>query len=414
MEFGLIGEKLGHSFSREIHTRLCGYEYELRELKPEELTEFLRKREFRGINVTIPYKESVIPYLDGISERAAAIGAVNTVVNRGGKLFGDNTDFAGMEALLRREGIVPAGRKVLILGSGGTSKTATAVATAMGAGSIFRVSRKKQDNCITYEEAYGNHSDAEIIINATPVGMYPNGGVSPIDVARFPKLCGVVDAIYNPLRTSLVLAAKERGIPATGGLYMLVAQAAAAAELFVGGTVPQEDTERVYRELLAQKESIVLTGMPGAGKTTVGRMLAKQLGREFVDTDDVIVRESGTDIPTIFRERGEAGFREIEADVIRRVSAQGGIVLATGGGAVLRAENVAALRSNGRLFWLDRPIEKITAFDGRPLSADRKALEARFAEREPIYRATCDVHIAADGSPEAVAAQITAQEGSSV
>ena len=398
MEYGLIGEKLGHSFSREIHARLRGYDYELRELRPDEVEEFLVKREFRGINVTIPYKETVIPYLDEIDEAAREIGAVNTVVNRGGKLFGYNTDYTGMRELMLREGIDPAGKKVLVLGSGGTSKTAMTVAKSLGAETILRVSRTKRDNCITYEAARKIHSDAQIIINATPVGMYPNGDACPIDIEAFPKLTGVVDAIYNPLRTKLVLAAKSRGVTAAGGLYMLVGQAAAAAEYFTGEKGDPADVERVYRELLSEKENLILTGMPGVGKTTIGKILAKRLGREFVDCDDVIVEKAGCDIPTIFAEQGEKAFRDLETEVIRELSATGGKVIAPGGGAILRPENVAALKSNGRIIFLDRPLSSITATEGRPLSANREALEARYRERYPIYCATCDAHVEIDGT----------------
>lgn len=408
MEYGLIGEKLGHSFSREIHEKLRGYAYELRELRPEEVGAFLTVREFRGINVTIPYKETVIPYLDEIDEAAREIGAVNTVVNRGGKLYGYNTDFLGMRELMLREGIDPAGKKVLVLGSGGTSKTAMTVAKSLGASVVLRVSRQKRDDCITYGEARAEHADAEIIINATPVGMYPNTDASPVDLADYPKLSGVVDAIYNPLRTKLVLAAKERGIRATGGLFMLVGQAAAAAEHFTGVPGDPADVARVYGELLSQKENLVITGMPGVGKTTVGKLIAKHHGREFVDCDDAIVERAGCDIPTIFATQGEKAFRDLESAVIRDLSATGGKVIAPGGGAVLRPENVDALRANGRIIFLDRPLSSITATEGRPLSANREALEARYRERYPIYCATCDAHVETDGTIAAVEREVWA------
>ncbi|MBO4788135.1 MAG: shikimate dehydrogenase [Lachnospiraceae bacterium] len=408
MEYGLIGEKLGHSFSREIHEKLRGYAYELRELRPEEVGAFLAARVFRGINVTIPYKETVIPYLDEIDEAAREIGAVNTVVNRGGKLYGYNTDFLGMRELMLREGIDPAGKKVLVLGSGGTSKTAMTVAKSLGVSVVLRVSRQKRDDCITYEEAHAEHADAEIIINATPVGMYPNTDASPVDLADYPKLSGVVDAIYNPLRTKLVLAAKERGIRATGGLFMLVGQAAAAAEHFTGVPGDPADVARVYGELLSQKENLVITGMPGVGKTTVGKLIAKHHGREFVDCDDVIVERAGCDIPTIFATQGEKAFRDLESAVIRDLSTTGGKVIAPGGGAVLRPENVEALRANGRIIFLDRPPSSITATEGRPLSANREALEARYRERYPIYCATCDAHVETDGTIAAVEREVWA------
>ncbi|MBR5712428.1 MAG: AAA family ATPase [Lachnospiraceae bacterium] len=422
MDFGLIGEKLGHSFSKDIHGRLGGYAYELRELPRDTVEEFIRAKEFRGINVTIPYKEVVIPLLDEVSERALAIGAVNTIVYDGGKLCGDNTDFGGMQALMKHYGIEVAGRDVLVLGSGGTSKTATAVAKALGAASVNRVSRTKRDNCITYEEAYETHAVADVIINTTPVGMFPNNGACPIDIGHFPKLTGVVDAIYNPLRTRLVSEARKRGIPAAGGLYMLVAQAVLAAAKFAKVMTPAERaglsldtdeavteaTERIFREVLREKQSIVLTGMPGVGKTTVGRILAERLGCEFVDSDDAIVEKCCCDIPTIFAERGEPFFRETEAEVIRELSAQGGRVIATGGGAVLRSDNVEALRSNGRVYFLDRDPALITATDGRPLSSNREALMQRYNERYPVYCSTCDVRIACEGTAEDAASQILA------
>ncbi|MBO4767119.1 MAG: shikimate dehydrogenase [Lachnospiraceae bacterium] len=406
MEYGLIGEKLGHSFSREIHEKLRGYSYELRELRPDEVEAFLAAREFRGINVTIPYKETVIPYLDEIDAAARAIGAVNTVVNRGGRLCGYNTDFLGMRNLMLREGINPSGKKVLVLGSGGTSKTALTVVKSLGASAVYRVSRQKRDDCITYEEARAEHSDAGIIINATPVGMYPNTDASPVDLSDYPSLTGVVDAIYNPLRTKLVLAAKERGISATGGLYMLVGQAAAAAEHFTGEACNPAEVTRVYRELLLGKENLVLTGMPGVGKTTIGRIAAKRLGRRFVDSDEVIAERAVCDIPTLFATQGEKAFRDMETAALRELSATGGKVIATGGGAVLRPENVNALRANGVILFLDRPLSSITATEGRPLSANREALEARYRERYPIYCRTSDEQVRTDGTIETVAEEV--------
>ena len=313
-----------------------------------------------------------------------------------------------MRELMLREGIDPAGKKVLVLGSGGTSKTAMTVAKSLGAGVVLRVSRQKRDDCITYEEARTEHADAEIIINGTPVGMYPNTDASPVDLADYPKLSGVVDAIYNPLRTKLVLAAKARGIRATGGLFMLVGQAAAAAEHFTGEAGNPADVSRVYAELLSQKENLVITGMPGVGKTTVGKLIAKHHGREFVDCDDVIVERAGCDIPTIFATQGEKAFRDLESAVIRELSATGGKVIAPGGGAVLRPENVDALRANGRIIFLDRPISSITATEGRPLSANREALEARYRERYPIYCGTCDAHVETDGTIAAVEREVWA------
>ncbi|MBQ8684351.1 MAG: AAA family ATPase [Clostridia bacterium] len=392
MTYGLIAEHLGHSFSPEIHRKLFGYEYELKELAPEELASFMMAREFRAVNVTIPYKEAVLPYLDEISNTAKAIGAVNTVVNDGGRLIGYNTDFSGMTALIERSCISLQGKKVLILGSGGTSKTALAVAKSLGCAEALRVSRTGQEDCITYEEAT-RHMDTQIIINTTPCGMFPKIGTAAVDVAAYPRLEGVVDAVYNPLRSRLVCDAKAAGIPAVGGLYMLVAQAAFAAEKFIGHTAPPEKVEAIYRELLASKQNVVLVGMPGCGKSTVGKALASALGMEFIDTDEEIVRQDGRPIPAIFEAVGEAGFRDIEQRIIHQVAARQHTVIATGGGAILREENVRILRENGILYFIDRPLEQLVATSDRPLSSNRADLEHRYAERYPIYCRVCDAHI---------------------
>ncbi len=390
MEYGCIGEKLSHSFSKEIHACLAEYDYVIREIPRGELAAFMTAREFRAINVTIPYKQDVIPYLDEIDPVATAIGAVNTIVNRGGKLYGYNTDFAGMSALLRRAGIDPAGKKVLILGSGGTSKTAVAVAHALDAREIIRVSRTAKVDCLSYEDALSNHADADILINTTPSGMYPEPNAQPLDLAKFPHLIGVVDAIYNPLRSRLVRQAQNLGIPATGGLYMLVAQAAVAVEHFLGTTVSEEKVEKVYRKILGNKQNLVLIGMPGCGKTTLGKQLATRRGMNFVDTDDLIRERAGCDIPTIFAKHGEAGFRDLESAVIRSLESVQHTVIATGGGAILQDENVNVLRGNGRLCFLDRPLEALATSTDRPLSSNSDLLRQRYNERYDLYCAVAD------------------------
>jgi shikimate dehydrogenase len=404
MEYGLIGEKLPHSFSKEIHEKLAGYDYQLKELTPAQLPAFLEKRDFKGINVTIPYKQTVIPYLDELDDKAAAIGAVNTIVNREGKLYGYNTDYDGMVALIRHAGLSLEGKTVLILGTGGTSKTAMAVAKDLGAASVQRVSRTAKEGAISYEEA--QRLPVQILINTTPSGMYPNLDGQPMDLSRFGWLEGVLDAVYNPLRTRLVLQARDNGARAQSGLYMLVAQAAAACELFVGESLPQGALSRVYRTIHGEKQNIVLTGMPGSGKSTVGRILAQEMGREFVDTDTEIIRLAKKPIADIFAQRGENGFRELEGQVIQQLSQRTGLVIATGGGAILRAENLRHLRQNGRIYFLDRPLEDIQPSDDRPLSRDREALEQRYAERYPRYVAAADTGIPVRGSADTVAQAI--------
>ncbi len=393
MQYGLIGEKLGHSYSKEIHEFLCSYNYELCEISTDNLKGFIEKRDFRAINVTIPYKQSVMPYLDYIAEDALQIGAVNTVLNNGGKLYGYNTDCYGLTALIKRVGIDIKGKKVLILGSGGTSKTANFVVRQLGASEVITVSRSPSEGMASYDDAYEIHRDAQIIINTTPCGMYPQSNACPIVLEKFAHLEGVVDVIYNPLETMLVQSAKRRGITATGGLYMLVAQAAKAAEYFTDTKISADNIEKVYRKIFSDKRNVVLIGMPGSGKTTIGKILAKMLGRQFIDTDALIETEEKCAIKEIFGRVGENGFRDIESRVIENVSKKSGAVIATGGGAVLRDENVRLLKGNSVVYFIDRPIEDIVATPDRPLSSNREDLEKRYRERYPIYCAAADKKI---------------------
>ena len=403
MKYGLIGEHLKHSYSCEIHAQIADYEYELHEIPPSGLGGFLKKREFNAINVTIPYKQDVIPYLDEISDTAKRIGAVNTIVNRNGRLCGDNTDFAGMLALARHIGVDMKGRKVLILGTGGASKTGHALAEYMGAQSVFYVSRSGKDGSISYEQAVTEHSDAQIIINATPVGMFPKQDGRPIDISAFPKLEGVIDAIYNPLRTNLILDAQERGISAEGGLYMLSAQAVHASAVFRDIPLDESLVDKAFKSVKNDKQSIVLIGMPSSGKTTVGRILAEKCGKQLADTDEYIVRKIGMPISDFFAKHGEAEFRKIEKETVAELSATGGRIIATGGGAVLDPENVRALKQNGVLVFLDRRPENLIATDDRPLASRRSALEKLYAERYDIYCAAAELHIDANTTPEAEA-----------
>ena len=406
MKYGLIGEKLGHSFSKIIHEAIADYTYELKELAPSELDGFMKARDFLGINVTIPYKQAVIPYLDEIDDAAREIGAVNAIVNRGGKLYGYNTDFYGMKSLFAHAGIDPKGKKAAILGSGGTSKTANAVMTALGASEIIRVSRSGKDGALTYEELYEKHCDVEIIVNTTPVGMFPNIFDCPVCLESFNNLCGVIDAVYNPINTTLVKEARARGIKAESGLYMLVAQAVRASEFFLGASYEKRVIKETYEKLLKSKQNIVLIGMPASGKSTVGRILADRLGRRFVDTDDLITERIGTSIKDFFEKNGEVAFREIESMVIKEISKENSLVIATGGGAVLREENISTLGYNGRLYFIDRPLEKLMPTESRPLSSDRASIEARYNERYSIYCSRCDERIDADCEAETVADKI--------
>ena len=406
MKYGLIGEKLGHSFSKTIHGKIADYDYEQREIASEELDSFMDKADFLGINVTIPYKERVIPFLDQLDSSAEMIGAVNVIANRDGRLIGYNTDFYGMEMLIHHAGIEPSGRKVAILGSGGTSKTARAVLTSLGAKEILRVSRSGKDGAITYEELKTKHRDIEVIVNTTPAGMYPDVFGCPIDITPFDKLIGVVDAVYNPMNTTLVQDALNRDIPAEGGLYMLVAQAVRASEIFLDKVYPEGTSERIYNELRSQKENIVLIGMPASGKTTVGEILASKLGRRFVDTDELICDRIKMSIKDFFSLYGEEVFRKIESQVIKELSGENSLVIATGGGAILRKENISALKYNGKVYFLDRSLENLMATESRPLSSDRVSLEKRYNERYGIYCSSCDVHIDADGDATSVAEKI--------
>ncbi len=403
MTYGLIGERLPHSFSKEIHEALAGYSYSLHELSPESLADFFKNRDFSGINVTIPYKEAVIPFLDEISPEAKAIGAVNTVKNENGRLIGYNTDFYGMQALVSRCGISPLGKKVAILGSGGTAKTAKALFTSLGAEKIFTVSREEKDGCITFKELYRRGDEISILVNTTPVGMFPKSELSPVELSRFSSLLGVIDAVYNPLRTKLVLDAKERGIPATGGLYMLVKQAAYAAEIFTGEKMPEDKVSTVYNTLLRKKENIVLTGMPGAGKSTVGRILAERLSMDFFDTDEAIVSMTGISISEIFSRYGEARFRQIESDVIRELSRGQGRIIATGGGAILSIKNIDNLRQNGKLYFLDRPLCELIPTPDRPTALTEKDLEERYNERYGLYSSTASFRVFGIDSADAAA-----------
>lgn len=407
MEYGLLGEKLAHSFSPEIHSLIGDYKYDLIELGEDKVESFLKDRDFKAINVTIPYKQTVIPFLDDIDENAKAIGAVNTIVNRNGRLTGYNTDFDGLKALVQRVVQTLEGLKVLILGSGGTSRTAQAVAKSLKAKEILVVSTKKAEGKITYEEAKELHKDADFIINTTPCGMFPNIHTTAIDLTPFENLKGLVDVVYNPLRTELVLKAREKGVRAEGGLYMLTMQGIKAAEHFFDKEIRQSKAEEIFNKIIQKRENIVLTGMPSSGKTTVGNLIAKDLHRPIFDTDDLIIKRANCQISEIFAEHGEEYFRDLESSVIaEEVAPLTGAVVSTGGGAILRAENVKNLKKNGKVIFLDRELSLLTPTSDRPTASDYEAMKKRFEQRYDIYNATADERVDGSESAECVAVEV--------
>ena len=417
--YGLLGAKLGHSFSREIHQAIGGYDYELIELTEPELADFLTRKDFAAVNVTIPYKKTVIPYLDEISAEAAAIGAVNCIRNDGGRLVGHNTDFAGLKALAERLDAEKAirGRKVLILGTGGTSDTAAAVCGCLGAAQIIKVSRRPQPaaapagagkpaEIVSYAEAAKVHNDAAFIINTTPCGTYPQIYRSPLDLSPFAQLEGALDVIYNPLRSELTSEALRRGLRAEGGLYMLVAQAVGASEFFFAKRYDEGLTESIFRKIYRQKSNVVLAGMPASGKTTVASIIAERTGRAVFDTDEMVERKAGLKISEIFSRYGEEYFRDLETQVVREAAVSSGAVIATGGGAILREANVRDLKMNGEIYFLDRDPDLLLPTADRPLAKDRQAIRRRYEERYPLYLAAADHKIENDGDAAAAAAAI--------
>lgn len=400
MKCGLLGRKLGHSYSPQIHGLLGDYSYALFEKEPEELASFLKNGDFTGINVTIPYKKDVIPYLDALSPAAQKIGSVNTIVRRAdGSLFGHNSDYFGFVSLVKHSGIAVEGKKVLVLGSGGTSNMVVTALRDLGAAPVV-ISSSGLNN---YENLH-LHADASVIVNATPVGMYPNTGVSPIDLRRFPALTGVLDVIYNPAKTQLLLDAEKLGIPHENGLWMLVAQAKEAAEYFTGKKLPDSCIEKIHGILSRQMKNVVLIGMPGCGKSTIGNLLARKLGRKFVDADEEIIQLAGKSIPEIFAQDGEEIFREWETMALEHLGKQSGLVIATGGGCVTRQRNYPALHQNGSIVWLERDLSLLPT-DGRPLSQSNR-LEEMYAVRKPLYEAFVDVRVANTGSPEDTVTEI--------
>lgn len=400
MRYGLIGEKLGHSFSKIIHEKLADYTYDLIPLSLEELDVFMREKEFSAINVTIPYKETVIPYLDEVDPKAAKMGAVNTVVQRNGKLFGYNTDYFGFRYMLEHNHIQIAGKKVLVLGRGGASKAVIAVLEDMGAAEIHTIYYKIAEDSISYETCYALHTDAQVIVNTTPVGMYPNSGHTPIDLTPFTNLEAVADVVYNPLRTRLVLDAEEKGCQAIGGLEMLVGQAKYAVEIFLDQSLPEDSIDVVYKDLMAERRNLVLIGMSGCGKSTLGKLAAEKLGKTFVDTDAEIIKRIGMSIADYFAAYGEDSFRKVESEVVQEISTQNNLVISTGGGVIKNPENIRWLKGNGTVIWIQRDPELLESGNGRPLVPDQEAIRRLYKERLPLYTAAAETIIENDGNEE--------------
>lgn len=385
MKYGLLGEHLSHSYSKIIHDKLGLYPYELFPLPPERIGVFLGSRSFAGLNVTIPYKTVVAKYCDVIDPEAKAIGAINTLYFKAGGLHGANTDYHGMAYAAKRAGISFEGRKVLVLGGGGTSRTARALLHDAGTAEIVVAERNPKSIDGMTSISYDNLPyDAEIIINTTPVGTFPDNLDTIIRLADFPNCIGVLDVIYNPFSTVLIMDAKAQGIPCSGGLPMLVAQATRAAELFTGRNNLQKETERIISELEKELCNIVLTGMPGSGKTTLGKKLAKKIGKTFVDLDKEIIQLAGKSIPEIFEQDGEPHFRALETQVAKEFGKRKGLVIATGGGILQNPANAPALKQNGKMVFIDRPVLQL-ATSGRPLSTSQIALEEMDKVRRPLY-----------------------------
>lgn len=401
---GLLGEKLSHSYSPQIHTHLGDYPYLLYEKAREEVEDFVLRGDFDAINVTIPYKKTVVPFCTRLSTVARRLGSVNTLLRtEDGGLFGHNTDYFGFSYMLDKSGVSPEGKKVLVLGSGGASVTVSAVLRDRGAAKVIVISRSGEDN---YENL-SRHYDAEIIVNTTPVGMYPHPGISPVKLSEFPSCRAALDLIYNPEKTAFLLEAEALGIPHVNGLTMLVAQAKESAEYFGDTPLSNDIIDKTVSSLAAKQRNLVLVGMPGSGKSTLGRILAAKTGRKLIDADAEIEKAAGMSIPSIFAQEGEDGFRKRETEVLRKWGMESGLIIATGGGCVKREENTPLLRQNGTVFWIKREIEALPR-EGRPLSKGAD-LAAMYEERKPLYEKIADITVENRGEAETVTERMLAK-----
>lgn len=391
MKYGLIGEHLGHSFSKEIHEMLGKYTYEICEIAKDNLDSFMKEKTFIAINVTIPYKQQVIPYLDFIDDKAQSIGAVNTIVNKNNKLYGYNTDYYGLKSLIQTNDIDVKNKKVLLLGNGGTSKTARTVLKDLQAKEIVIVDINKDENVITYDDALKYHTDSEIIVNTTPCGMYPDNDGCIVNIELFKNLEAVVDVVYNPIRTAIVSNALNKGIKAVSGLYMLVAQAVYAAGIFLDEKILENEIDRIYNIIKKQKENIVLIGMPSSGKSTIGIEIAKLLNKEYIDTDSLIEEKINMPISNFLTKENEDEFRDIEEEIIKNVSKLNNKIISTGGGVIKRNINIKRLKQNAIIVFIDRSLDKLLTTSSRPLSSNKTDLENLYHQRYNIYKSSSDI-----------------------
>lgn len=406
MKYGLIGEKLPHSFSKIIHEAVAGYTYELKELKKEELRDFMLKKDFSAINVTMPYKQDVIPYLDYLDGSVKAIGACNVIVNKNGKLYGYNTDYQGFVDMLSYFDISLENQRVAILGTGGASKTVQYACKTLNAKETYVISRKESEDTYTYADLYDELGDIDVIVNTTPSGMFPNNGDKPVNVKHFLNLKAAVDVIYNPLRTSFIVDSDANKVKTATGLYMLVAQAIYAIEYFLDTKLDKNIIKNYYKTLLKEKENIVLIGMPTSGKTTIGKELANRLNKKFYDIDEEVIKVIEMPISDYFSKYGEEQFRYVESNVIKTLSVTQGVIIATGGGSILKEENVKALKQNGKLFFLDRSLENLITTDDRPLSSNKDLLKQRYIERYDLYKRVSDVTLDGNRTVEEIVKEL--------